>query len=128
MNWSNWNAPTEGHLYIVHTDRAKKLWFPPNWWKRFPPRLAQIGKTLWCFMVGHDWSLWMTDDEGGPCEVVGFEDGEPVEMPLLARPCEPGESGHRGCLSCGLIQRRFACADLDPDGFWPKGDLVAMEE
>jgi hypothetical protein len=114
-------------LYIVQRSRAKKLWLPPNWWRRFPPRLIRIGRATACLLIGHDWGDWQTDDYDGPGE---FMDDDPDSfMPYCSRKARPGEFAIRGCSCCGITERRWPLALLDADA--PEvviGELVSMED
>jgi hypothetical protein len=114
-------------LYIIQRSRAKKLWLPPDWWRRFPPRLIQIGLATFCVLIGHDWGDWQTDDDDGPGEFL--DDDLDSFMPYCSRKARPGEFAIRRCTGCGITERRWLLALLDAEAAsFPRGELVSMED
>lgn len=118
----------EEHLYIVRTERVKKLWFVYHGKRPVLPRIKQFGEIVKCSVFGHNWSRWSTDDLEGPLEAVACDEDGPILIPMLSRECRENEEGGRACHSCGLVQRRWPVERLDPDTFWPQGKLVVMKD
>lgn len=108
----------------IHTSVAKKLWFPygnakyhsVKWptggshtWEFHrafrwpPPRLSQIMQLVKCYLHGHKWTEWVTDDWEGP--MMWDEFGG--HYPMTSRYAEPWEAATRSCANgCGTYQNR----------------------